>query len=69
MKLLTTEQAAEVLQIPKATLIRWRVEGVGPDFFKLGSAVRYAENDLQRWTETKRHTFAVRAEEAQNVSV
>jgi hypothetical protein len=36
------------------TLARWRVEGRGPRFFKLGSRVRYDRADLDTWLESQR---------------
>lgn len=44
--LLTEAQAAAKLSLAKATLARWRWQGIGPAHIKLGSAVRYAESDL-----------------------
>lgn len=44
--LLTPEQAASLLSIKPATLARWRWEGRGPRFVKIGSRVRYEEHDL-----------------------
>lgn len=32
-----------------ATIRRWRFDGRGPKFIKLGAAVRYDPRDLQRW--------------------
>lgn len=44
--LLTPKQAAERLAIARHTLARWRLEGGGPPFLKLGGAVRYDVGDL-----------------------
>jgi predicted DNA-binding transcriptional regulator AlpA len=40
-RLLTPAQAAERLGLATATLAKLRVRGTGPEFVKLGSAVRY----------------------------
>jgi len=37
--------------IPVRTLQRWRVEGFGPVFHKLGKAVRYSQSDLDKYLE------------------
>jgi Helix-turn-helix domain len=33
------------------TLQRWRVEGIGPKFAKLGQSVRYRQSDLDAYLE------------------
>ena len=42
----TEVQAGEVLNISIRTLQAWRVRGGGPRFVRLGSAVRYRNDDL-----------------------
>lgn len=52
--LLTVEQAAELLAIPRSTLDRWRVEGYGPKFLQLTArCIRYRRRDIEAWTETR----------------
>jgi len=48
-KLLTTEEAAEILRLQKQTLAWWRTENRGPAFVKVGFAIRYRESDLHEW--------------------
>lgn len=36
------------------TLAKWRSEGDGPAFIKLGGAVMYAHEDIERWLESRR---------------
>ena len=48
---LTTSQAAQFLSFSAKTLANWRVSGEGPDFHRLGSAVRYLQRDLIAWAE------------------
>ena len=48
---LTTFQAAEFLGLKAKTLANWRVSGQGPEFHRMGSAVRYHPNDLNAWAE------------------
>jgi excisionase family DNA binding protein len=45
-KLLTEIEAAELLALSAKTLRRWRWAGKGPEFVKIGGAVRYRTTDL-----------------------
>jgi excisionase family DNA binding protein len=49
--LLTIDQAAEYLAIPKATLYTWRTRraGFGPRAVKIGGNLRYRRSDLDHW--------------------
>ena len=49
--ILTIEQAAAYLSIPKATLYTWRTRrpGFGPRAVKLGGCLRYRRTDLDAW--------------------
>ena len=49
MKLLKEKQAAEMLQLKEATLRNWRLRGKGPQYSKLGGAIRYREEDIIGW--------------------
>ena len=49
-RLLTTEEAADYLNVSRRTLARWLAEGIGPPSIKLPSgARRYRKADLDRW--------------------
>lgn len=48
-ELLTTKQAAKVCKITPGTMRKWRCKGIGPDYIKVGSAVRYEQAALDRW--------------------
>jgi hypothetical protein len=48
-KLATPAEVAEWLQIPEARLARWRKDGYGPQYFRVGRDVRYAWADVHRW--------------------
>lgn len=54
-RLLRTKQAAAYLGLSKSALDRWRLEGIGPRFSRLGKKlVVYAEADLlQHLEDTK----------------
>lgn len=49
--ILTIDQAAVYLAIPKATLYTWRTRraGFGPRAVKLGGCLRYRRVDLDAW--------------------
>ncbi len=49
--ILTIDQAAAYLSIPKATLYTWRTRraGFGPRAVKLGGCLRYRRVDLDSW--------------------
>jgi len=53
-QLMTPQQAAEYIGVAKHTLARWRCEGDGPQFLKLGGPVRYDVADLDTWIDARR---------------
>jgi excisionase family DNA binding protein len=53
-RLVTTEEAAEYLGVSRWTLARWRVEGSGPRYVKVGGPVRYDVADLAAWVDERR---------------
>ena len=53
--LLTEKQVAECFNISAKTLQRWRWEGKGPTYLKIGRAVRYDPVDLAAFIEENRH--------------
>ena len=61
MKLLTTNELAEMLSVPAGTLRYWRKVGLGPSWVKLEGSIRYAEDDVLRYIERNRRTPSVRA--------
>lgn len=48
---MTVTQAAEYLGLAVSTLNKWRCHGGGPVFIKMGRAVRYRVEDLDRFIE------------------
>jgi excisionase family DNA binding protein len=57
--ILTIDQAAAYLSIPKATLYTWRTRrpGFGPRAVKLGGCLRYRRADLDAWVAEHVETF------------
>ena len=45
---------ASYLGVARQTLARWRCEGGGPAFLKLGTRIRYERADLDRWLDAHR---------------
>ncbi|MGV0807052.1 helix-turn-helix transcriptional regulator [Mycolicibacterium setense] len=51
-QLLTTNETAEFLHVPVATLRWWRHRGTGPKAFRLGvRKVMYRRSDVEQWLE------------------
>ena len=46
-------QTAKLLSVSVAALRRWRREGRGPKYHKLGRAIRYLLSDVNRWLEAQ----------------
>ena len=54
-KLISTEDAADLVRLRPQTLRSLRSKGGGPDFIKLAqNRVAYRPADLERWTESRR---------------
>ena len=51
-RLLTPEQIAEYIGVKKSTIYQWTHIGYIPDI-KIGRFVRFKENDVIKWLETK----------------
>lgn len=53
MEIVKDKSAAKYLNVTTTTLRRWRNEGVGPRWFKLGNRlVRYRMDDLKAFLES-----------------
>lgn len=47
--LITTKQAAAYLAVAVHTLDKFRIEGRGPKYLRLGRMIRYRASDIDRW--------------------
>ena len=47
--LLMEEEVSEKLQVSLACLRRWRLQGEGPQYVKMGPMVRYRPKDIEDW--------------------
>jgi predicted DNA-binding transcriptional regulator AlpA len=55
-ELLSTDQAAEILRVSPRTLEKFRVQGSGPKFFKIGRLVYYSTETLEEWKRSRLRT-------------
>ncbi len=53
-RLLNERDASDLLGLSARTLQKWRLQGVGPRYLKLGHAVRYAREDLETFLNSGR---------------
>ena len=49
MELLTVKEVAELTGLSVETLNQWRSQGLHLPYIKLGKAVRYLRNDVERY--------------------
>jgi excisionase family DNA binding protein len=56
-RLLTVEEVADRLQVPVRTIYGWRSRQEGPPGFRVGKHIRFSEEDLDAWLETRRDVF------------
>ena len=52
--LMSPTNVAEYVQVPLATVYRWRTHGDGPVGFRVGKHVRYRREDVDAWLEEQR---------------
>jgi len=48
-QLLTTEELATRLRVNPSTIRRWRLDDVGPPYFRVGTVYRYPVSALETW--------------------
>jgi excisionase family DNA binding protein len=49
--ILTTQEAADLLKVPKETLYKWNKTAKGPAFYKIGVHNRYIAWQVMEWFE------------------
>ncbi|MFN2490295.1 MAG: helix-turn-helix transcriptional regulator [Actinomycetota bacterium] len=52
-QLLTVDELARLLRIPKATIYRWRSTGAGPRGYSIGRHVRFRWVDVEAWLDER----------------
>jgi excisionase family DNA binding protein len=53
-RLLSIEDLADLLQVPKTTIYEWRYRGEGPRSIRVGKYVRFHPDDVAIWVEAQR---------------
>jgi predicted DNA-binding transcriptional regulator AlpA len=62
MKLLTTQQVADMLGVKPSTLRAWRCARTGPPFIRITKqSVKYDQKDIEKYISDRRFTPSVRA--------
>lgn len=51
---LTSDEVAQWLKIPPATLRFWRYRGTGPRYWYAGRRVVYSQADVEQWIDEQR---------------
>ena len=64
-RLLNERQVADSCALSVLTLRKWRTEGRGPRYVKIGTLVRYRPEDVEAWIESHEAQRAARVEVAQ----
>ncbi len=54
VKYLKPTDAASYLGVGFSTMAKWRIDGDGPSFLKVGGSVRYSVADLDAWMQRHR---------------
>jgi excisionase family DNA binding protein len=52
--LMSVQDLAQFLGVPKRTIYGWRTQGMGPLGHRIGRHVRYRRQDVDRWLEEQR---------------
>lgn len=52
-QLMTSDQVAELLQIPKRSLDQWAYLGTGPRFVRVGRHRRYRPSAIDAWLQER----------------
>lgn len=60
--LLNENDAANLVCQSVRTLQKWRVNGNGPSYFKIGRSVRYSRAELLGWIESRRRAHSSQPE-------
>jgi predicted DNA-binding transcriptional regulator AlpA len=52
-RLMTSEDVANLLRVPRRSLDQWSYLGTGPAFVRIGRYRRYRPSDLEKWLKAK----------------
>ncbi len=53
-EIMSVDDLAELLQVPKGTLYNWTSRGEGPPSIKVGRHRRYIKSEVLEWLKTQR---------------
>ena len=59
-RLLTPDEVAEILGVPKTTLYRWRYHGEGPESMRIGRHLRYRAGAVEAFISQRENDGAAR---------
>jgi excisionase family DNA binding protein len=51
--LLTSEEVAAYLRVPRSTLYGWKYRGDGPPAIRVGRLLRYRSSEVERWLDAQ----------------
>lgn len=51
--LLCEQEVAAIMRLSITTLWRWRRDGTGPKFQRIGRLIRYRQEDVQSWIDSR----------------
>ncbi|MFF4907194.1 helix-turn-helix transcriptional regulator [Streptomyces sp. NPDC001260] len=57
-KLLSSEDLADYLGVPVATIHQWSHRGIGPQPLKIGKYIRYRRVEVEAWLDSRRKEVA-----------
>jgi excisionase family DNA binding protein len=52
--LLTIDEVADYLAVPKGTLYKWRAKNYGPPAIQVGKHLRYRMTEVETWVEERK---------------
>lgn len=50
-EIMTTQEVASYLRVPRATVYAWNTRGGGPKYLRVGKHARYRRSDVDAWLE------------------
>jgi excisionase family DNA binding protein len=53
-RMMSRDEVAAFLQVPKRTIDEWSYRGTGPRFYRVGKHARYRREDVQSWLDQHR---------------
>jgi len=54
-KMLSVDELAELLGVPRCTVYRWSSDRTGPPAYRVGRFLRYRPTEVESWLNSRRH--------------